>query len=122
MALPPSLRERMPELPLAVEEVIMKALAKDPKQRFANVQAFASALQEAARADLAATPPPAQAQDLPLPYSPPGQAQDLPLPYSPSSPSETVLMSNQDGLPPALLAPSVAAGARPALPPSPTTA
>ncbi len=44
---PPSLREKIPALSTGVEEVVMKALAKDPKQRFENVQAFATALKEA---------------------------------------------------------------------------
>ena len=42
---PPPLRERVPELPAAVEEVVLKVLAKDPQQRFASVQDFAIALQ-----------------------------------------------------------------------------
>ncbi len=45
----PSLRERVPELPTAVEEVIVTALAKDPTRRFASVQSFARALEQAGR-------------------------------------------------------------------------
>jgi predicted ATPase/DNA-binding CsgD family transcriptional regulator len=48
---PPPLCEKVPTLPLAVEHVVFKALAKDPKGRFANVQAFATALEEACLAD-----------------------------------------------------------------------
>jgi eukaryotic-like serine/threonine-protein kinase len=44
---PPSLLEKVPELPPAVEEVVLKALAKDPQQRFENVQVFALALEKA---------------------------------------------------------------------------
>jgi eukaryotic-like serine/threonine-protein kinase len=44
---PPSLREKVPDLPPAVEEVVFKALAKDPAQRFENVQVFALALEKA---------------------------------------------------------------------------
>src|SRR6266566_4774023 len=47
LALPPSLLEKIPDLPPAVEEVVKKALAKDPQQRFENVQIFAIALEKA---------------------------------------------------------------------------
>src|SRR5438105_1922503 len=38
---PPSLDEKLPELPPAIEEVVLIALAKDPKERFTTIQAFA---------------------------------------------------------------------------------
>ncbi len=44
---PPGLRERAPALPIAVEEVVFTALAKEPGQRFDNIQAFATALEQA---------------------------------------------------------------------------
>src|SRR5437763_4584384 len=44
---PPSLRAQYPELSVAVEQVVMKALAKNPQDRFASVQAFADALERA---------------------------------------------------------------------------
>jgi WD40 repeat protein/tRNA A-37 threonylcarbamoyl transferase component Bud32 len=44
---PPSLRAALPDLPVAVEEAVFKALAKVPKQRFACVEDFASALEQA---------------------------------------------------------------------------
>src|SRR5207302_2118739 len=44
---PPPLHEKIPTIPPEVEQVVMQALAKDPKQRFANVQAFAEALERA---------------------------------------------------------------------------
>ena len=46
---PPSLREKLPLISVDVEAVVMKALAKDPKQRFVDVQTFATALEEASR-------------------------------------------------------------------------
>lgn len=45
--LPPSLCASVPIVPLAAERVIFKALAKDPRDRFASVPAFAEALQKA---------------------------------------------------------------------------
>ncbi len=47
-ATPPSLREKMPELPPAIEQVVMKALAKDPQQRFEDIIGFSTALEQAA--------------------------------------------------------------------------
>lgn len=44
---PPPLHEKMPEIPAAVEEVVLTALAKDPEQRFARIQDFANALEQA---------------------------------------------------------------------------
>lgn len=44
---PPSLREKIPEMPPAVEGVVLRALAKDPQLRFEGVQAFATALEAA---------------------------------------------------------------------------
>jgi serine/threonine protein kinase len=43
-AQPPSLREQVPSLSPAVEQVVLRALAKDPKDRFASVREFAEAL------------------------------------------------------------------------------
>src|SRR5438270_7142929 len=48
---PPSLREKVPAIPAAVERVVLKALVKDPKDRFASVHAFAKALEEAYKAE-----------------------------------------------------------------------
>ena len=46
-ATPPSLREKIPELSLPIERVVMTALAKDPQQRFADMRTFAAALEQA---------------------------------------------------------------------------
>lgn len=48
LAEPPPLRAAHPGIPQAVEAVILRALAKHPEQRFASVQAFARALEQAA--------------------------------------------------------------------------
>ena len=48
MHVPPEpLRERVPTLSAGVEQVVMQALAKEPHERFKNIQAFASALEQA---------------------------------------------------------------------------
>jgi serine/threonine protein kinase len=44
---PPRLRDHDPSLPEAVEAVVLKALAKDPRERFVSVQLFAQALERA---------------------------------------------------------------------------
>lgn len=49
MTPPSSLRARVPTIPADVEQVVMTALSKDPRQRFANVKAFATALETAAQ-------------------------------------------------------------------------
>jgi WD40 repeat protein/tRNA A-37 threonylcarbamoyl transferase component Bud32 len=46
---PPSLQERIVGIPVEVEQVVLKALAKDPHDRFPNVLEFAQALEQASR-------------------------------------------------------------------------
>ncbi len=48
---PPSLRERVPTLSPTVEQLVLRALAKDPKHRFASVADFAQALEQAWQED-----------------------------------------------------------------------
>ena len=47
---PPSLRAKVPSLAPVVEEVVLKALAKDPQLRFVRIQEFALALEQANQA------------------------------------------------------------------------
>lgn len=49
MAPPPSLRTQNPAIAPAVEDVIMRALAKKPQDRFASIEAFAFALEQASK-------------------------------------------------------------------------
>src|SRR6266700_558173 len=42
--LPPPLHEKVATIPLGIEQVVLRALAKDPKERFASVREFALAL------------------------------------------------------------------------------
>ncbi len=46
-ATPPPLHAKMPTISPAVEKVVLKALAKRPEERFANIQAFAQSLEAA---------------------------------------------------------------------------
>ncbi len=52
---PPPLREKIPEISPAVEHVVLRALAKDPQQRFATIEDFAKALEQASQAQEPAT-------------------------------------------------------------------
>jgi hypothetical protein len=42
---PPALRDKDPSLPEAVEFVVLKALTKEPRERYGSVQLFAQALE-----------------------------------------------------------------------------
>ncbi len=53
---PPSLRAASPLLSPDVERVVMVALSKDPEQRFARVEAFAFALEQASQQELPTLP------------------------------------------------------------------
>ncbi len=48
---PPSLKDKVPDLPPEVEEVVLTALSKYPQQRFSSVEAFAAALQQASQSE-----------------------------------------------------------------------
>lgn len=86
---PPPLRAKMPSLSPAVEQVVMKALAKDPQSRFSSVQAFAAALEAASQetqqeivlmlpsSPSASTEPPTTAEGL-LPEVPASKPAPLP--------------------------------------------
>ncbi|HET7638839.1 MAG TPA: protein kinase, partial [Ktedonobacteraceae bacterium] len=64
LAPPPSLRERVTTLSPAVERVIVKALAKNPHQRYERIQDFAQALEEATGEDLPEQTLPLQTHDV----------------------------------------------------------
>ncbi len=54
---PPPLREKIATISPAVEHVVLRALAKDPQQRFASILAFADALEQASQAQQDVTLP-----------------------------------------------------------------
>ncbi len=68
------LHENVPGIPQQIEEVVMIALAKDPRQRFASVQSFANAFQQASQSVPSLLPP------SPVPYVAPLPVNGLPSP------------------------------------------
>lgn len=76
-----AMRESVPSISPAVEQVVMRALAKDAGERFESVQAFAAALEQASPLDessmptMLARPSPAIEQPLP-PIPPEGSSED----------------------------------------------
>lgn len=64
---PPPLRQKVPAISLDVEEVVMRALVKDPQQRFQTMQAFANAFEQASRSDL---PTYVNPKPTPFPFTP----------------------------------------------------
>ncbi len=90
---PPSLRAKVPSLPPDVEHVIMTALAKDAKQRFGNISAFANALAQASgqahlvksRPITLSTPADANPQPPVAPLSPPVELASSPATPPPTS-------------------------------------
>jgi WD40 repeat protein len=57
VAPPPPLHEKFPSISPDIEQVVFTALAKDPQQRFASVQAFARALEQASQSGNSVTFP-----------------------------------------------------------------
>src|SRR5215471_18741481 len=56
LSIPPlPLRERMQAIPAEVEQVVLRALVKDPKARFASVDAFSMVLEQASQRSLTPT-------------------------------------------------------------------
>jgi len=91
---PPPLREKVPTISPAVEQVVLRALAKQPQQRFPSVHEFASALEQASQeAETLPAPRPVNRPIAPQPAAPPPSQVDGPLnqPVSklaPMAPSE----------------------------------
>ena len=95
---PPPLREKLPTISPAIEQAVLIALAKDPKERFATVQAFANALEQAALLD--------QPTQYARPSMPLAPASPLPTPpVTPAQPPTVVVP--QSRLPGASLTPPV---------------
>jgi eukaryotic-like serine/threonine-protein kinase len=57
--LPPPLHQKLPGIPPAVEQVVMTALAKEPKRRFGSVREFSEAFEQACNMPSTSMLPPA---------------------------------------------------------------
>lgn len=99
----PSMREKAPTISPSVEQVVSIALAKDYKQRFQSVQAFANAFEQASMAEVPNQPEPSkiltlQASDQMVVTPPSVQAVEVP----PLAPTQLAVPHS---LPPIELAP-----------------
>jgi len=116
LAPPPPLREKVPGIAPALEQVVLKALAKDPHQRFANMQEFASAFEQAYHSPLTASPtillnqppasPPAPRSPFSFPQNPnalsnvaPQSYSQAPLPVQPPASYSPTASPNMDQAP-----------------------
>jgi len=86
---PLPLRERIPTIPAEVEQLVLRALAKDPKARFASVTAFSAALEEASRRALSLTAQLASEQPALGPAAATGYDTVAVAPSQPVLPTET---------------------------------
>jgi serine/threonine protein kinase len=98
LAAPPPLHEKVPTISPAIEQVVLKALAKDPYQRFTDVLEFASAFEQACQPVLPPHPMTMHNQSALLP------SQGITRTQSVSS--EPTVPVNQFSVPPALYIPS----------------
>src|SRR5260370_41247520 len=64
-ATPPRLRSRFLEITPAVERIVKRALAKDPRLRFGSVREFAAAVEQASKVPAGEIPRRGSAVDLP---------------------------------------------------------
>jgi eukaryotic-like serine/threonine-protein kinase len=83
---PTPIRSRRPDLPEAVEPVILRQLAKIPRHRFGSAQAFVDALSEAGRSTIVASP---ETNLHTIPTTPGGARAPESLRQTPQSGSET---------------------------------
>ncbi len=98
LAPPPPLHQKVPAIPATLENVVMKALAKNPHERFTNVKEFAAAIEQACQSSIepgpitmSDAPPPPMQNIFPLQHvlssSPTAPLNPSPLSASPKDPS-----------------------------------
>ena len=120
LSMPPlPLRERVPALPPEVEQVVLRALAKEPKARFASVAAFSAALEQASQRARAPTAQLASEQSAPGSPATLSYATIAVPANEPATPTEATTPAEQ--LPELTTPPSQAAGGGPHTGPTLTT-
>src|SRR6266852_5408123 len=97
---PPPLHEKVATIPLEIEQVVLHALAKDPKARFASLAAFAEAFERASQIGLLSPAPSLYATEAIPPTSQSARGTKLALAAdSPRLPSELVAPPDSSGAP-----------------------
>jgi len=104
---PLPLHERIPSIPPEIEQVVLRALAKDPKARFASVKDFAEALERASQRALAST---AQLASEQAALSPPAATSYETVAVAPSQPALPTKTTPSADLPVGDLEPTVYPG------------
>ncbi len=87
---PPPLHEKVATVPLDVEQVVLRALAKDPKARFASVRDFATAMEQASQHAPSYHAPLAWEPTLPVGSAELGYAAVTLPPSQPAAPPEAI--------------------------------
>lgn len=114
MVPPPPLREQLLDLPQTVEDVVMRALQKDPRQRFEDVHAFAIALEQASFNPHYRVAPGIASNWVPTPSQPQNPAgnqyrvqppQGNGQPFQPYSQYNTQIMTPSNAMPPVVSGP-----------------
>src|SRR6266571_8316857 len=99
---PPPLREKVPTILPDVEQVVMMALAKEPKERFGSVQAFANALEQASQGEMATFVKPSAPMLAPMVQPPRVVTLSQPPITPPLPPTQLAKPSTAPQLPPTL--------------------
>ncbi len=125
---PPPLREKLPTISPAVEQVVLRALAKDPRERFASVQDFAAAFEQASKmvpplhpsAPITTAPGSALSGPVQQTSQPQPSRQFAPLRMTPPRPADASTLRRTPPPPAPPLQPTVPAAAPPVFSSMPT--
>jgi serine/threonine protein kinase len=115
---PPSLREKVPAISPEVEQVVMKALAKDPQQRFPSVRQFTEAFEQACQTAVRFDAPTRQSQPTPSPAIPPTPAVPPRIRSGSILPPSQAVSPSPAPPPPAQPRPGSVSGSAPPVPPA----